>query len=90
MRELLWMSEGAGRDAWSRASNLMALLANINRDPKKSKVFKPTDFNPYYAVKKDSVLVTRENIGILREAFKTAVSHQQSAVSEKILLKAEN
>ena len=70
LRELLWMSEGAGRDAWSRASNLMALLANINRDPKKSKVFKPTDFNPYYAVKKDSVLVTRENIGILREAFK--------------------
>ena len=48
----------------------MALLANINRDPKKSKVFKPTDFNPYYAVKKDSVLVTRENIGVLREAFK--------------------
>ena len=64
------MSEGKGRDAWSRASNLMALLANINRDPKKSKVFKPTDFNPYYAVKKEAVLVTRETIGALREAFK--------------------
>ena len=48
----------------------MALLANINRDPKKSKVFKPFDFNPYYAVKKDSVLITRENVSVLREAFK--------------------
>ena len=68
MRELLWMSEGRGRDAWSRASNLMALMANINRDPKKSKVFKPTDFNPYYAEKKERVTITRDNMDILRQA----------------------
>jgi hypothetical protein len=48
----------------------MALLANINRDPKKSKPFKPTDFNPYYTVKQERIYVTRDNISIMREAFK--------------------
>ena len=70
LRELMWMVESKDRGEWGRLSNLMALLANINRDPKKSKVFKPTDFNPYYAPKQDCVQVTRENIGVLREAFK--------------------
>lgn len=32
---------------WNRVSALMALLCNINRDPKKAKTFKPADFNPY-------------------------------------------
>jgi hypothetical protein len=62
------MSEGRGRDAWSRASNLMALMANIHRDPKKSKVFKPTDFNPYYVEKKERVTITKDNMGVLRQA----------------------
>jgi hypothetical protein len=71
LKELLWMSEGRGKDVWARASNLMALIANCNRDPKKSKVFKPSDFNPYYIgkVKEDSIVITTENVGIMREAF---------------------
>ena len=66
----MWMVEAKERSEWARFSNLMALMANINRDPKKSKLFKPTDFNPYCAPKQDCVQVTRENIGVLREAFK--------------------
>ena len=49
-------------------SNLMALLANINRDPKKSKPFKPTDFNPYYVEKKERVNDNQENMDVLRQA----------------------
>ena len=33
----------------------MALIANVNRDPKKSRPFKPTDFDPY-AIEDDVVL----------------------------------
>lgn len=41
------MSEGHGRDAWARASHLLALIANVNRDPKKHRPFKPSQFSPY-------------------------------------------
>jgi hypothetical protein len=69
LRELLWMSEGRGKDVWSRASNLMALIANCNRDPKKSKVFKPSDFNPYCADtnKKEAVVLTKDNMNVLKK-----------------------
>ncbi len=35
------------RMEWNRVSALMALLCNINSDPKKGKTFYPADFNPY-------------------------------------------
>lgn len=41
------MSEARCRQQWQHTSSLMALLVNINRDPKKGKTAKPADFNPY-------------------------------------------
>ena len=41
----------------------MALLANIHRDPKRSRAFKPNDFNPWTAGERGSISVetlTRE------------------------------
>jgi len=35
------------RMEWNRTSALMALLCNINSDPKKGKTFCSADFNPY-------------------------------------------
>lgn len=40
------MAEGKQRAAWSHTSALLAMLANVNRG-KKSKTFKPGDFDPY-------------------------------------------
>ncbi|MBP7747001.1 MAG: hypothetical protein KA383_12800 [Phycisphaerae bacterium] len=34
-------------DEWARNSALMALLANCHRDPKKTRAFKPADFDPF-------------------------------------------
>lgn len=34
-------------DNWEYTSCILALLANVNRDPKKGKPFQPRDFNPY-------------------------------------------
>jgi hypothetical protein len=44
MSEAIEMRE---RMEWNRTSALMALLCNINADPKKGKTFCPADFNPY-------------------------------------------
>ena len=41
------MAEARTQDAWARASALMALIANCHRDPKKTKAFRPRDFDPY-------------------------------------------
>ena len=42
LRELLVMAEGRSRAAWNHTGSMMALLANINRDPKRrSKPYRP-------------------------------------------------
>lgn len=35
------------RDEWVRTSSLLALIANAHRDPKKTRAFKPSDFDPF-------------------------------------------
>ena len=41
------MAEARGRADWARTASLMALVANTNRDPKKTRPFRPSDFDPY-------------------------------------------
>lgn len=63
------MAEGAGEDAWLHTSNLMALVANCHRDPKKGTPCKATDFNPYYATKSNAVVVTKDTVHLMKNAF---------------------
>lgn len=46
MRELVAMAEERRRHDWSIASNLMALIANTQRDRKRTRPFKASDFDP--------------------------------------------
>ncbi|HUU90103.1 MAG TPA: hypothetical protein VM238_02715 [Phycisphaerae bacterium] len=47
----------------------MALLANIHRDPKRGKAFKPSDFNPYEVKRGQGVPLRAGNIGLLKQVF---------------------
>lgn len=49
MRQLLLLTEGAQRDRWRHTSAVLAMMANVNRDPKKTKAYKPADFDPFEA-----------------------------------------
>jgi len=40
------MYSGNQEGAWTHTAHLMTLLANINRDPKKSRRYRVTDFLP--------------------------------------------
>lgn len=62
------MAEGRERSEWGRASCLLALIANVNRDPKKTKAFKPADFDPYAARSARREGATTD-ISLLKEAF---------------------
>ena len=63
------MAEGRGRAEWSRMSSLMALVANVNRDPRRSRAFRPKDFNPYEARRTGGVPITAANIDLLKQVF---------------------
>ena len=41
------MLDGRQRHDWSIVSAVMALMANINRDPKRSRRLNPSDFDPF-------------------------------------------
>ena len=64
------MAEGLGRERWAHTSLICALLANANRDPKRSRPFRPSDFDPY--ARQDRRLRTvanKESLAVLREAL---------------------
>ena len=54
LHELIIMSEARGEFEWQQTSSLMAIVANIMRDPKKGKAVSPDDFNPYSQKKKST------------------------------------
>ena len=41
------MAEARERSEWARTSAMLALIANAHRDPKKTRAFKPGDFDPF-------------------------------------------
>ena len=48
LRQLAWMDEGRGMDAWKRTGEIWALLANVHRDPKRApRPFTGMEINPY-------------------------------------------
>ncbi len=63
------MAHGKGKDTWSHTSALMALIANVNRDPKKTRVFKPTDFDPYADKRQGRIVIDKNNISLLKSYF---------------------
>lgn len=41
------MAEARERSEWGRTSALLALIASVHRDPKKTRAFRPADFDPF-------------------------------------------
>jgi hypothetical protein len=40
------MSQSRTQEQWNHTAALLAMLANVNRDPKKGRAFRPLDFHP--------------------------------------------
>lgn len=56
------MTQARCESEWNHTASLMALLANINRDPKKqSSPFKPEDFHPLMPKKPKSAVALTMN-----------------------------
>lgn len=59
------MLDGKQRHDWSIASAVMALVANIHRDPKRSRRLNPSDFDPF-AKRQRSIKV---GVSVLKDVF---------------------
>ena len=58
-----------GKFEWSQTASLMALAANLVRDPKKGKAASPADFNPFAQRPPKPVLKGKEMLAALKAAF---------------------
>ena len=63
------MADARTRDNWAHTSTLLAHMANMNRASRRSRVFKPSDFDPFAARRRGGVPMTKENLRALKEAF---------------------
>jgi len=63
------MAEGRSRENWQHTSAILALLYNCNRDPKKTRAAKPSDFNPFEAKSGGTIVIGKHNIEQLRKRF---------------------
>lgn len=63
--ELLAMAEARSRERWQHTSTILAMLANLHRDPRRSRAFRPADFDPFAAEPQPA----KVGIEVLREVF---------------------
>jgi len=59
------MAEGRQRVEWARNAALMALIANTQRDPKKTRAFRPSDFDPFSRTRS----IPKADISVLKTVF---------------------
>ena len=62
------MAEARRRDEWDRTSVVLALIFNVNRDPKKVRAASPEDFHPLARgrPKPTGIPITRKTIKCLK------------------------
>ena len=59
------MTEGRQRSEWSLKSALMALIANTQRDPKKTSAFRPSDYDWFARTR----AIPKAGIRVLKTVF---------------------
>jgi len=59
------MAEQRDRRNWQMVSDIEAMLANCHRDPKKTRAYRPSDFDPYMRKAK----AVKAPITILKDVF---------------------
>jgi hypothetical protein len=62
------MLDGRQRHDWSIAASVMAVLANLHRDPKRSCRLKPSDFDPF-AKHPPTHRPVKADVSVLKDVF---------------------
>lgn len=57
------------RQSWNHTSMILAMLANVNRDPKKGRALRPADFHPMREKPAAKPAVLKGDIRMLKSVF---------------------
>ncbi|MCE5327901.1 MAG: hypothetical protein LLG01_15955 [Planctomycetaceae bacterium] len=63
------MAQARSRESWAHTSAVLALIANVNRDPSKGRAWRPCDFDPHTQARSQAIEVDSGNMGLLKQAF---------------------
>ena len=63
------MSDGLLENQWSHTASVLAMIANVNRDPKKHKPIRPDDLNPTVQKEVPVAEMPQSDLTELREFF---------------------
>lgn len=66
------MAEGQDRSRWNHTGAVLAMIANVNRDPKRGRPLTATDFNPYTAAERrraHGIRMGRDNVSEWKAAL---------------------
>ncbi len=63
------MAEAKSKDNWNHTAATLAMIFNVNRDPKKQKAITPSELNPHEKKKKSGIPLTTDNLKILKKVF---------------------
>jgi len=66
---LIDMARARQQDNWNHTAAVLALLANVNRDPKRGRPFKPSDFHPVQAASQETPRPLKGDIRMLKAVF---------------------
>ena len=61
------MAESRSKDNWNHTSAVLALIINVNRDPKKRRAVSPKELNPHEHKKK--TILRGKGLRILKDVF---------------------
>jgi len=62
------MAKARSSEEWDHTASLMALIANVNRDPKK-RAFGIETFHPFRQRQQSGIPITAANIRMLKKVF---------------------
>lgn len=63
------MAEARAKEKWNHTSSILCLIANIYRDPKKHRAFKPTDFSPFHSKPAEVIKDTKAGFAAMKAIF---------------------
>jgi hypothetical protein len=61
------MAEAKSCQAWNHTASILAMIASVHRDPKKSRAPRPADFHPHLRHEKPTI--TKVGINVLKQVF---------------------
>lgn len=63
------MAKARQSESWNHTASILAMLVNVNRDSKRSRPAKPSEFHPLHGRRGGGIPLDKGNLKILKRIF---------------------